>query len=114
MVSTKKLVANRANAKKSTGPKSAEGKARSSLNSWKHGLTAERILIVGEDAREFETLCAELMEEWKPKSRTECALVERMAVQFWRLAEYLDLRRPCWKRGNRKSSNRGSKCGTCG
>lgn len=85
MVSTKKLVANRANAKKSTGPKSAEGKAVSRLNSWKHGLTADRILIGGEDAGEFETLRAELMEEWKPKSRTECALVERIAVQFWRL-----------------------------
>ena len=40
MTSTKKILANQNNAKKSTGPKSVAGKIRSSLNSIKHSLTS--------------------------------------------------------------------------
>lgn len=39
MATEKQIAANRANAKKSTGPKSAAGKERSSRNSIKHGLS---------------------------------------------------------------------------
>ena len=39
-ISIEKLVANRANAQKSTGPLTGEGKLRSAKNSAKHGLSA--------------------------------------------------------------------------
>ena len=42
-ISVEKLVANRANAQKSTGPLTAEGKLRSARNSAKHGLSASLI-----------------------------------------------------------------------
>ena len=45
MTSSKQIQANRANAKKSTGPKTEAGKARSRRNAWKHGLTAETLII---------------------------------------------------------------------
>jgi len=38
MSSSRRLIANRANARRSTGPRSAEGKAQSRLNAFKHGL----------------------------------------------------------------------------
>ena len=44
-LSEAQLAANRANAKKSTGPVSIEGKKRSSANSTKHGITARRPLL---------------------------------------------------------------------
>src|ERR1700730_16816422 len=43
-VTNNKIAANRRNALKSAGPKSAAGKARSSRNSYKHGLTATFVI----------------------------------------------------------------------
>jgi hypothetical protein len=40
-ISVEKLVANKANAQKSTGPQSSEGKLRSAKNALKHGLGAQ-------------------------------------------------------------------------
>lgn len=39
MASAKQIAANRANAKRSTGPRSAVGKLRSSRNAYRHGLS---------------------------------------------------------------------------
>ncbi len=85
MTSDKQLHANRANATKSPGPRSQAGKARSRLNSRKHGLTAKMLIIVGEDADDFDELRAELMDEYDPQSALECELVERLAGILWRL-----------------------------
>ena len=85
MTSPRQLAANRANAKKSRGPKSVKGKARSSFNALKHGLTAELIVIGGEDPREFENLLEQLSHDWNPVGPTECVLVKRLAILFWRL-----------------------------
>jgi hypothetical protein len=85
MASTKQLEANRANAKKSTGPRSQTGKARSRLNSRKHGLTAKTLIIVGERSDDFDQLRAELMNEHDPQSALEAELVERLAGILWRL-----------------------------
>jgi hypothetical protein len=85
MASDKQLHANRANAKKSTGPRSQVGKSRSRLNSRKHGLTAKMLVIGYEDADQFEELRADLMAGHDPQSALEAELVERLAGIFWRL-----------------------------
>lgn len=85
MASPKQLRANRANAKRSTGPKSADGKARSSKNSLAHGLTARDIVIGDEDPEEFERLRTGLQADFKPASVIEQELVERLAGLLWRL-----------------------------
>ena len=46
--SIRKIIANRKNSKKSTGPITNKGKLKSSLNSIKHGLYGEKIAIIGE------------------------------------------------------------------
>jgi hypothetical protein len=53
MSSQKQIAANRANATRSTGPTTDGGKSRSRMNAWKHGLTAEKVVIDGEDAQEL-------------------------------------------------------------
>ncbi len=45
--------ASRKNAKRSTGPQTIEGKARSSQNARKHGLFVRDTLLPGEDPQEF-------------------------------------------------------------
>jgi hypothetical protein len=84
MASNKQLEANKANAKRSTGPRTQGGKARSRLNSRKHGLTAKTLIIVGECADDFEQLRADLMDKHDPQSALECELVERIAGILWR------------------------------
>ena len=67
MASEKQLIANRANAKRSSGPKTSTGKALSRMNACKHGLTAEAIVIADEDPRAFDLLRAQLEEEHNPR-----------------------------------------------
>ena len=85
MATRKQIEANRANAKKSTGPKTHAGKDRARLNARKHGLTSRLLVIDEEDPTEFEELRAALMAQYDPHTPTECEFVEYLASQFWRL-----------------------------
>ena len=68
MMSRKQLEANRANAKRSTGPKSDAGKTRSRMNALKHGFSSQEIVLEGEDADQFDALRAQLEVEFAPES----------------------------------------------
>jgi hypothetical protein len=85
VTSQKQLEANRANAKRSTGPTSDSGKARSKVNSLKHGLTARAIVIAGEDPDQFDALRGGLETDYDPKTTIERELIDRLAVSLWRL-----------------------------
>ena len=84
--SQKQLEANRKNATKSTGPKSARGKAMVRQNALKHGILAkEMIATENGNAEGFQSLLAELVDEYQPIGPTEKLLVERIASCWWRL-----------------------------
>ncbi|WP_141700719.1 hypothetical protein [Methyloceanibacter superfactus] len=85
MTSIKQFNANRANATKSSGPKTAAGKQRSRMNAVKHGLTAATLVLAGEHADDFDSLRAALQERFQPQCVLEDELVERLAVTYWRL-----------------------------
>ena len=85
MASKKQISANRANAKKSTGPRSEKGKEASRRNALKHGLTARDIVIFDEDPADFEALKVDLFEDYQPVGRDEIELVSLIAGLFWRL-----------------------------
>jgi hypothetical protein len=55
-----KTDANRANARRSSGPRTAAGKSKSSRNARKHGLCAENTLLPGENIADFRAHAAEL------------------------------------------------------
>jgi hypothetical protein len=85
MATKTQLEANRANAWRSSGPKTPAGKARSSMNAVKHGLTAKTIVIGDEDPAQFDRLRESLEERFKPRSVMERELTERLAGIAWRL-----------------------------
>ena len=83
--SQSQLDANRLNAQKSTGPQTAHGKARSSQNALKHGLSAKTPLLPGEDPAEFAAFSEALFEDLAPHGAIEAYLVQRFADIAWRL-----------------------------
>ncbi len=85
MASQKQVAANQSNAQLSTGPSSETGKARSSLNALKTGLTGRTVLLPGEDVSAFEALRARLFEYFDPTGYDETELVHRLAETRWRL-----------------------------
>ncbi len=86
MTSRKKIEANRRNAKKSTGPNTEEGKAKSSMNALKHGLTSQRVWLTEEEKKEFHEFRLGLLDELEPWGSLETQFVCRIAAQMWRLA----------------------------
>ena len=54
MVSDRQMEANKQNAQRSTGPCTADGKARVALNALKHGLTGKQIVLPDEDPEDFD------------------------------------------------------------
>jgi hypothetical protein len=85
MASVAQIRANRSNAQKSTGPRTAEGKAAASQNAAKHGLLAEQVVIKGEDPAEFEGYRDRMLEELAPVGAVETMLAERAVGLAWRL-----------------------------
>ncbi len=70
----------------STGPRTAEGLARSSQNARKHGLSSPTFIFVmmpGEDPHEWVELIDDLNQEFQPATRTERILVNDMAQSHW-------------------------------
>jgi hypothetical protein len=75
--------ANRINSLKSTGPKSAEGKAASSQNNLRHGFRGKFQLFASEDRAEYDELLESLRQEHQPSGVTEDLIVQRMSEHFW-------------------------------
>ena len=86
--SPKKLVANRANAKKSTGPKTAAGKEKSSQNSWKHGYFTRRLFKTPEQETEdmpvYMAIRDGLFDRYRPFGLVEEFWTDRVAAEMLR------------------------------
>src|SRR5260370_8602695 len=85
MFTKKKRAPNRRNARKSTGPKSDEAKARTRMNAVRHGLTAQQAVLPHEDSRNYDQIRAGMIEAHTPEDSAELALVEELVNAYWRL-----------------------------
>jgi hypothetical protein len=83
MASPAQINANRANAQKSTGPRSVEGKSASRFNALKHGIDASSPVIPGEDPAEYESLAVQYLDEYHPRSASEFFHVDSMLRADW-------------------------------
>jgi hypothetical protein len=78
------IKANQNNAKKSTGPITAEGKQIVAKNALKHGLFSKHLVLSDENPEDYQLLLNGLQTELKPVGTLEQSLVERIAVSLWR------------------------------
>ena len=86
MASAVQITANQANARHSTGPVSAAGKAAVAQNRATHGLSSRGFfLLPGEDGEEFQALLAAFQAEHQPQGPTESFLVDELAQCQWKL-----------------------------
>jgi hypothetical protein len=86
-ISNARAEASRKNGARSRGPKTPEGKARSAQNALKHGLRAQKYVVLPEeDAAEFADLETALIAELAPVGALQTMLARRVAVAAWRLA----------------------------
>src|SRR5208337_1300437 len=86
MSSQAQITANQANAQLSCGPTTAEGKAKSSLNAMKTGLTGHTVLLPGDDAELYEANLLHHVDAFNPVGEKETSLVQALADTEWRLA----------------------------
>jgi hypothetical protein len=84
MATASQIAANRRNAQRSTGPRTAKGKAAVRLNAVQHGMTAKTVVLPHEPAADYHEIRAALMADYAPASSQELMLVDQIAAGYWR------------------------------
>jgi predicted secreted protein len=84
MSSDRQIKANRQNAQRSTGPRTANGKARVSLNALKHGLTGRQVVLPNENPEDFDSFRANLLHILDPHDELEATFAEGFIIDEWR------------------------------
>ncbi len=92
------LAANTANARHSTGPRTPEGKIRSSQNASKHGLTARGVIIAPDtdEQQEFNDLLAQFHAEIQPQGAIQQTLFDQLVASAWNLRRVRRMEAELW------------------
>src|SRR2546426_4066794 len=85
MATTAQIFANQENSKRSTGPRTQEGKAASSHNATADGFFAADPVLPTEDRNQFTTLHEHYKSDFEPTTAHEEFLVSQMAGARWKL-----------------------------
>ena len=80
-----RAAANKMNAQKSTGPRTAAGKQRSSLNALRHALTGQVVVLPTEDYAAYQRHLQRFVDQFQPKGALEEQLVQSLGDTTWRL-----------------------------
>src|SRR4051794_10274467 len=84
MATALQIAANRRNAKRSTGPKTPQGRAAVRLNAVQHGMTAKVIVLPHESEPDYHEIRAALIQDYAPANSQEFMLVDQIAAGYWR------------------------------
>jgi hypothetical protein len=76
---------NRANAQKSTGPKTIEGKQRTAMNAVKHNLTGQSLILQPDEMDAYNRLTNALISDLKPRTELECQTVQKLIDAHFRM-----------------------------
>ena len=91
MASPAQTAANQRNAQHSTGPRSAQGKARTAQNALRHGLTAASLALRDDERAAFELLRDALLEELDPQGAVETLAFQSLLHAAWSLQRFRSL-----------------------
>jgi len=70
---------------RATGPRTPEGKARSSQNATRHGLAGRIVVLPSEDMNLFIEFSKEIVDSLRPRTPVERELAQTIADGYWRL-----------------------------
>ena len=85
MTSQKQIEANQKNAKRSTGPKSNEGKAIVARNAIRHGILSEYVPVDETEFDLYSEYCEVMLHELEPRGNLQSLLADRVISTGWRL-----------------------------
>ena len=85
MASDAQIIANQANAQRSTGPVTPQGKARVSQNAVRHGLTAKHLVVRAGEREEFDAIQQSLLAELDPQGAIETITFHELLHAAWSL-----------------------------
>jgi hypothetical protein len=105
-VSQKRIDANRRNALRSTGPRTAEGKATSRRNSLIHGLSGAGVVVPHDQAQAAHDRAQQWNSSLRPTNSFEVSLVETIAIESLRIER-------CRVEENLARDARARRAGTC-
>jgi hypothetical protein len=97
MPTAKQRAASRANAQKSTGPRTSAGKAISRFNALKHGIYAVHQIMFDEKAEDLAELAAEYHEHHSPANADQRFLVDTLVHNEWRLRRTRRVEAELWQ-----------------
>jgi hypothetical protein len=97
MATLQQIEANRANAQKSTGPRSVEGRAAVRFNALKTGIDAQSQVIPGEDPAALALLAAEYYDRYQPATPEVRALVDTLVTAEWLQRRFRALEAQLWQ-----------------
>jgi hypothetical protein len=101
-ISEAKLLANRRNAALSTGPVTAEGRRRSSLNGYRNGLNGQIVYSTPEELAAFTSFCSEIQSELAPVGAIEKFYAKSIAENMYRLEKARSLEMGIFAIGHRE------------
>ncbi len=84
MATPAQIAANQANAQKSTGPRSEEGKQVSKMNAVTHGIFTTIPIAQIESENEFKLMLQEFIDLYQPRDCHELILVEKTVLALWK------------------------------
>ena len=84
MSTAARVEANRQNAQSSTGPRTAEGLQKSSLNAIRHGFTGQTMLVTESEAEPYRLFTEGFLKELAPVGVHETALAHSIMNNRWR------------------------------
>ena len=97
MATKNQIHANRANAKKSTGPRTEDGKSRSSQNALKTGIDAKSEIIRLENRADHAELTAAFHARFAPATPEELSLVDALIRFEWLSRRYACVDTAIWE-----------------